>query len=57
MVEQEIYKNMLKKVIDETESFKIQSSEELIQALINEITDSSSKTRKNRSFQTKSIVE
>ncbi|WP_165769038.1 hypothetical protein [Virgibacillus profundi] len=39
MGEQEKYKKMLKKVIDETESYKIQSSEELIQMLIKELTN------------------
>ncbi|WP_176555884.1 hypothetical protein [Virgibacillus ndiopensis] len=45
MGEQERYKKMLKKMIDETENFKIQSSEELIQALIYELKESSSLTR------------
>lgn len=40
MREQEKYKKMLKKMIDQTESNKIQSSDQLIQALINEITHS-----------------
>lgn len=39
MVEQERYKNMLKKVIDETESEKIQTSEELIRTLVKELTN------------------
>lgn len=38
MGEQERYKNMLIKIIDETESEKIQTSEELIRTLINELT-------------------
>ncbi|MGP4105590.1 hypothetical protein [Virgibacillus sp. L01] len=42
MVEQERYKNMLKKMIDETENSKFQSSEELIQALIQELTNGKS---------------
>ncbi|MEN2768723.1 hypothetical protein [Ornithinibacillus xuwenensis] len=37
MVERELFKNMMKKVIDDTEKNKIQSSEELIQTLIREI--------------------
>lgn len=37
MGEQEKYKKMLRKVIDETENHEIQTSEELIQILINEI--------------------
>ena len=39
MQEQEQYKKMLKKVIDATESEKIQTSEELIRTLINELTN------------------
>lgn len=42
MSEQEEYKNMLQKLIAETESQKIKSSEELIRLLINEIKDSAS---------------
>lgn len=42
MHEQEKYKNMLKKMIDETENHKIQTSEELIQLLISEIKNSTS---------------
>ncbi|MCF3943431.1 hypothetical protein [Oceanobacillus alkalisoli] len=38
MGEQERYKNMLRKVIDATENEKIQTSEELIRTLINELT-------------------
>ncbi|GGB55188.1 hypothetical protein GCM10011409_36000 [Lentibacillus populi] len=37
MGDQEKYKLMLKKLIEQTENFKIQSSEELIQALVNEL--------------------
>lgn len=37
MGEQERYKNMLKKIIDETESEKIQTSEELIRTLVQEL--------------------
>lgn len=40
MSEQEKYKKMLKKMIDKTESNKIQSSDQLIQALISEINHS-----------------
>ena len=40
MGEQEKYKKMLKKMIEQTERNKIQSSDQLIQALINEITHS-----------------
>lgn len=39
MVEQERYKDMLKKMIEETENEKFQSSEELIKALIHELTN------------------
>ncbi|MFD1849033.1 hypothetical protein [Oceanobacillus bengalensis] len=38
MGEQEKYKKMLKEVIDETESRKINSAEELIQKLVRELT-------------------
>ena len=38
MGEQERYKNMLRKVIDATENEKIQTSEELIRTLIDELT-------------------
>ncbi|WP_174614287.1 hypothetical protein [Virgibacillus ihumii] len=37
MVEQERFKHMLKKLIEETENAKFQSSEELINALIHEL--------------------
>ncbi|MBC5637913.1 MULTISPECIES: hypothetical protein [Ornithinibacillus] len=39
MVEREFFKNMMKKVIDDTEKNKIRSSEELIQTLIKELND------------------
>lgn len=39
MHEQEQYKKMLKKVIDETETKKIQTSEELIRTLVTELTN------------------
>ncbi|MCM3740239.1 hypothetical protein M3210_08150 [Oceanobacillus luteolus] len=39
MGEQERYKNMLKKVIDATENEKIQTSEDLIRTLVNELTN------------------
>ncbi|MFD2629181.1 hypothetical protein [Oceanobacillus kapialis] len=38
MLEQEKFKTMLKKVIQDTENQNIQSSQEMIQALINELT-------------------
>ncbi|WP_205317608.1 hypothetical protein [Oceanobacillus zhaokaii] len=38
MGEQEAYKRLLKKVIDDTENDKIQSTDELIQKLIKELT-------------------
>ncbi|MDC3416106.1 hypothetical protein [Aquibacillus salsiterrae] len=37
MEEQEIYQNVLKKLIDQTERLQINNSEELIQRLINEL--------------------
>ncbi|WP_175631917.1 hypothetical protein [Virgibacillus siamensis] len=37
MVEQERFKHMLKKMIEDTENAKFQSSEELIQALVYEL--------------------
>ncbi|WP_405100336.1 hypothetical protein [Oceanobacillus sp. FSL H7-0719] len=39
MHEQEQYKKMLEKVIDATESEKIQTSEELIRTLVTELTN------------------
>ncbi|GIO26445.1 hypothetical protein [Ornithinibacillus bavariensis] len=39
MVERELFKNMMKRVIDDTEKNKIRSSDELIQTLIKEIND------------------
>ncbi|WP_169727376.1 hypothetical protein [Paucisalibacillus globulus] len=39
MVEREFFKNMMKKVIDDTEKNKIRSSDELIQTLIKELND------------------
>ncbi|WP_199860709.1 hypothetical protein [Oceanobacillus damuensis] len=39
MGEQEKYARMLKKLIDDTESSRIQTMEELIQQLINELTN------------------
>lgn len=38
MVEREFFKNMMKKIIDDTEKNKIRSSDELIQTLIKELT-------------------
>ncbi|MGJ9457637.1 hypothetical protein [Oceanobacillus sp. CF4.6] len=40
MVEQEKYKNMLRRMIDETEKQNIHSSEELIKMLISELSSS-----------------
>lgn len=37
MKEQEIYKNILKKLIDQTERFQIKNSEEMVQKLIHEL--------------------
>ncbi|MBD1223194.1 hypothetical protein [Virgibacillus halodenitrificans] len=37
MLEQEKYKDMLKKVIDETENHTIKNSEQLIQMLVSEL--------------------
>lgn len=42
MSEQEEYKNMLQKLIAETESQQIKSSEELVRMLISEIKNSAS---------------
>ncbi|MFS0674190.1 hypothetical protein [Ornithinibacillus sp. 179-J 7C1 HS] len=39
MVEREFFKNMMKRVIDDTEKNKIRSSDELIQTLIKELSD------------------
>ncbi|MFC2947272.1 hypothetical protein [Virgibacillus sediminis] len=39
MGEQERYKNLLRRVIDETENYKIKSSQELIQTLIKELSN------------------
>lgn len=44
MGEQEQYKRILKKIIDQTENLKIQSSDQLIQALVNELKSSSLST-------------
>nr|WP_200862562.1 hypothetical protein [Priestia megaterium] len=41
MGEQEKYKNLLKKVIKETEDHKIKSTEEMVRALVNELGNSS----------------
>jgi len=40
LVEQEKYKLMLKKVIEDTESHKIKTTEEIIQRLVYELTSS-----------------
>lgn len=45
MSEQEKYKNMLRRVIEETESHKIKSSQELVQTLVSELTNSVSAKR------------
>lgn len=37
MVEQERFKDMLKKMIEDTENAKFKSTEELIQALVHEL--------------------
>ncbi|WP_176330279.1 hypothetical protein [Oceanobacillus rekensis] len=42
MVEQEKYKSMLRRMIDETEKQNIHSSEELIKMLINELSGNKS---------------
>ncbi|WP_169750780.1 hypothetical protein [Ornithinibacillus contaminans] len=47
MVEREFFKNMMKKVIDDTEKNKIRSSEELIQTLIKELNGSKIITKDN----------
>lgn len=39
MGEQERYKRILKKVIDETENKKIKTAEELIRTLVNELSN------------------
>ncbi len=39
MVEREFFKNMMKRIIDDTEKNKIRSSDELIQTLIKELTN------------------
>ena len=41
MGEQEQYKRILQKVIDQTENLNIQSSDQLIQALVNELKSTS----------------
>lgn len=55
--EQEQYKRLLKKVIRETESLKIQSSEELIQALVQELSQFNPLSNKANSIQTNSITK
>lgn len=39
MVEREFFRDMMKRIIDDTEKNKIRSSDELIQTLINELTN------------------
>ena len=48
MVEREFFKNMMKKVIDDTEKNKIRSSDELIQTLIKELNDQRAMTQNKR---------
>ncbi|WP_197025047.1 hypothetical protein [Paucisalibacillus sp. EB02] len=48
MVEREFFKNMMKKVIDDTEKNKIRSSDELIQTLIKELSDQKTITQSKR---------
>jgi hypothetical protein len=48
MVEREFFKNMMKKVIDDTEKNKIRSSDELIQTLIKELSDQRTVTQTKR---------
>ncbi|WP_198020896.1 hypothetical protein [Virgibacillus alimentarius] len=55
MGEQEQYKKILKKIIKETESFKIQSSEELIQSLVNELGQFNKMVNKSNNIQTNSV--
>ncbi|MFC4023866.1 hypothetical protein ACFOUV_08680 [Oceanobacillus longus] len=52
MIEQEKYKNMLRRMIDETEKQNIHSSEELIKMLINELS-SSKRLEKYAQYMTK----
>ncbi|WP_010647640.1 hypothetical protein [Oceanobacillus massiliensis] len=52
MVEQEQYKNMLKRMISETEDCKIRSSEEMIRMLVNELA-----RNKNLEKYTQSLVK
>ncbi|SHF89510.1 hypothetical protein [Ornithinibacillus halophilus] len=47
MGEQEFYKRMLKKIIDDTEKNRISSQEEMVQTLINELSEQLDK-RKSR---------
>lgn len=47
MVEQERYKHLMKKLINETENSKIQSAEEMIQKLISELSGEKSYTANN----------
>ncbi|SFD97104.1 hypothetical protein SAMN05216238_106221 [Lentibacillus persicus] len=44
MAEQERYKYLMEKLIKETESSKIQSAEELVQKLVNELSGEKSYT-------------
>lgn len=53
MVEQERFKTMLKKMVEETENAKFQSSDELIKALIDELTNGKSVADNNSGIQAK----
>lgn len=57
MREQEQYKKMLEKIINETENFKIQSTEELIQVLITELAQFNPLAQKATAFQANSLGE
>ncbi|WP_249871329.1 hypothetical protein [Oceanobacillus saliphilus] len=50
MVEQERYKNMLQRLIDETENQNIRTSEQLIKMLISELTNSKSLQKYSQSM-------
>lgn len=52
MVEQEKYKEMLKRMIDQTKSNEIQTTDELIQALIGELKHMSNKQKKDMGMET-----
>lgn len=48
MVEREFFKNMMMKVIEDTEKNRIRSSDELIQTLIKELNNQRMVTKNNR---------